>query len=181
MDNQFQGLADQAPVWRRTSFGQQVFQSGQGVRRRVRMDDRQPAGMTRVPGLEGFEGDGALTHLADDDPVPTYGNGFARGAGLAAHISCPGRPGACENGEQAAFFGPVHDGADAGAATEGWGRDRHHFRFIISPEHGDRISDLKDYKRTVLSPVGDGVGEPGLEWIAVCHERPCPSGSVDTI
>jgi len=97
------------------------------------------------------------------------GKGFARGAALAAHISYLGRMGAGEDGEQAAFFGPVHDGVDAGAATEGWAKDRHHFRFIISPEHGDRIADLKGYTREVLSRVADDLGEPGLNWLAVCH------------
>ncbi len=97
------------------------------------------------------------------------GKGFARGAALAAHISYLGRMGAGEDGEQAAFFGPVHDGVDAGAATDGWAKDRHHFRFIISPEHGDRIADLRGYTREVLSRVADDLGEPGLRWIAVCH------------
>ncbi|WP_433949946.1 DUF3363 domain-containing protein [Brevundimonas bullata] len=97
------------------------------------------------------------------------GKGFARGAALAAHISYLGRMGAGEDGEQAAFFGPARDGVDAGAATEGWAKDRHHFRFIISPEHGDRIADLKGYTREVLSRVADDLGEPGLTWLAVCH------------
>lgn len=97
------------------------------------------------------------------------GKGFARGAALAAHISYLGRMGAGEDGEHAAFFGPVHDGVDAGAATDGWAKDRHHFRFIISPEHGDRIADLRGYTREVLSRVSDDLGEPALNWIAVCH------------
>lgn len=97
------------------------------------------------------------------------GKGFARGAALGAHIAYLGRRGAGEDGEQAAFFGPVRDGVDAGSATEGWAKDRHHFRFIISPEHGDRISDLRGYTREVMSRVADDLGEPGLNWIAVCH------------
>ena len=97
------------------------------------------------------------------------GKGFARGAALTAHISYLGRMGAGEDGEQAAFFGPSHDGVDAGATTKDWAKDRHHFRFIISPEHGDRIADLKGYTREVLSRVADDLGEPGLNWIAVCH------------
>lgn len=97
------------------------------------------------------------------------GKGFARGAALAAHIAYLGRMGAGKDGERAAFFGPVHDGVDGGAATQGWARDRHHFRFIISPEHGDRIADLGGYTREVMSRVADDLGEPSLNWIAVCH------------
>lgn len=97
------------------------------------------------------------------------GKGFARGAALAAHIAYLGRMGAGEDGERAAFFGPVREGVDAAGATEGWAKDRHHFRFIISPEHGDRISDLPGFIREVMSRVADDLGEPGLNWIAVCH------------
>lgn len=97
------------------------------------------------------------------------GKGFARGAALAAHTAYLGRMGAGEDGERAAFFGPVREGVDAAGATEGWAKDRHHFRFIVSPEHGDRISDLQGYTREVMSRVADDLGEPGLNWIAVCH------------
>lgn len=97
------------------------------------------------------------------------GKGFARGAALAAHIAYLGRRGAGEDGEQAAFFGPARDGVDAAGATANWAKDRHHFRFIISPEHGDRIADLRDSVREIMSRVADDLGEPGLNWIAVCH------------
>lgn len=97
------------------------------------------------------------------------GKGFARGAALAAHIAYLGRMGAGEDGEQAVFFGPAREGVEAGGATEGWAKDRHHFRFIISPEHGDRIADLHGFTREVMSRVADDLGEPRLNWIAVCH------------
>lgn len=97
------------------------------------------------------------------------GKGFARGAALAAHIAYLRRMGAGEDGERAALFGPVREGADPADATAGWAKDRHHFRFIISPEHGDRISDLPGFIREVMSRVADDLGEPGLNWIAVCH------------
>ncbi len=97
------------------------------------------------------------------------GRGAARGAALAAHVAYLGRAGAGEDGQAAPFFGPAHDGVDAGVATEGWGQDRHHFRFIVSPEHGDRIADLTSFTREVLSRVAGDLGEPGLDWIAVCH------------
>lgn len=97
------------------------------------------------------------------------GKGFARGAALAAHVAYLGRTGAGEDGRSAEFYDPSRDGVDAAAATEGWAKDRHHFRFIISPEHGDRISDLKGYTREVMRRVADDLGEPSLNWLAVCH------------
>lgn len=97
------------------------------------------------------------------------GKGFARGAKLASHVAYLGRLGAGEDGNQAEFFGPGRDEVEAATATAGWGQDRHHFRFIISPEHGDRIADLKGYTREVMDRVSSDLGEPTLNWIAVCH------------
>ena len=97
------------------------------------------------------------------------GKGFARGAALAAHVSYLGRAGAGEDGTQAEFFGAPREAIDGVAATEGWAKDRHHFRFIISPEHGDRIADLQGYTREVMGRVADDLGEPTLAWVAVCH------------
>lgn len=97
------------------------------------------------------------------------GKGAARGAKLASHVTYLGRLGAGEEGGQAEFFGPVRDEIDGAAATAGWGRDRHHFRFIISPEHGDRIADLKGYIREIMGRVSADLGEPRMNWIGVCH------------
>lgn len=97
------------------------------------------------------------------------GKGAARAAALSAHVLYLARAGAGADGARAEFFGPSREGVDGLAATEGWSRDRHHFRFIISPEHGDRISDLGGYTREVLSRVADDLGEPTLSWFAVCH------------
>lgn len=97
------------------------------------------------------------------------GKGSARGAALGAHIAYLGRIGAGEDGARAPFFGAQRDAVDPIGATEGWAKDRHHFRFIVSPEHGDRIADLRGYTREVMGRVADDLGEPGLRWIAVCH------------
>ncbi|EHN77155.1 hypothetical protein SMCF_3321, partial [Streptomyces coelicoflavus ZG0656] len=66
-------------------------------------------------------------------------------------------------------FNGSRDAIDAAGASEGWAKDRHHFRFIISPEHGDRIADLRGFTREVMARVADDLGEPGLTWMAVCH------------
>jgi type IV secretory pathway VirD2 relaxase len=97
------------------------------------------------------------------------GQGFARGAALAAHVSYLARSGAGVEGARADFFDRNSDGVDAGAATAAWGDDRHHFRFIISPEHGDRIADLKRFTRETMRRVADDLGEPELQWIGACH------------
>lgn len=97
------------------------------------------------------------------------GKGAARGAGLAAHVSYLGRSGAGLDEQAPGFFDRAAADLDPAAATASWGKDRHHFRFIVSPENADRISDLKGYTREVLQRVADDLGEPELTWIATCH------------
>lgn len=97
------------------------------------------------------------------------GTGAARGAALARHVAYLGRSGAGADGMKAEFFDRETEGLDGRAGTRGWSEDRHHFRFIVSPEHGDRISDLRDYVREVMSRVSADLGEPRLEWIGTCH------------
>ena len=97
------------------------------------------------------------------------GRGAGRGAALAAHVIYLGRAGAGQDGALPEFFDRQSDGVDTTAATEDWSADRHHFRFIVSPEHGDRISDLRGYTREVMRRVADDLGQPELAWFATCH------------
>lgn len=97
------------------------------------------------------------------------GAGAARATALGRHVSYLGRSGAGLEGAKPEFFDRDVDGLDAREATRGWSDDRHHFRFIISPEHGDRIYDLRDYVRDTMSRVAADLGEPKLDWLATCH------------
>jgi type IV secretory pathway VirD2 relaxase len=97
------------------------------------------------------------------------GKGAERGAALAAHVAYLGRAGADADGARPEFFDRDQDGVQAAVETRGWTDDRHHFRFIISPEHGDRIDDLRGYVREVMARVSADLGEPHLTWIGTCH------------
>ena len=97
------------------------------------------------------------------------GKGLDRAAALAKHVAYLGRAGAGVEGARPEFFDRETDGLAAAVETEGWSEDRHHFRFILSPEHGDRIADLKGYVRDVMARVSADLGEPDLKWIATCH------------
>lgn len=97
------------------------------------------------------------------------GKGAARAEALLKHVVYLGRSGAGMEGARPEFFDRSGDRLDAAAATEGWAVDRHHFRFIVSPEHGDRMADLKDYTREVLRRVAEDLGQPELQWVATCH------------
>jgi type IV secretory pathway VirD2 relaxase len=97
------------------------------------------------------------------------GRDAGRGEALAKHVAYLGRSGAGVDGSRPGFFDRAEDGVDAAAATSGWAADRHHFRFIISPEHGDRIADLKGYTREVMRRVAADLGQSELPWIGTCH------------
>lgn len=97
------------------------------------------------------------------------GAGAARGRALAAHLAYLGRHGAGAEKMRASFFDQSRDEMDAATATASWAPDRHHFRFIVSPEHGERIVDLPRYTREVMGRAAADLGEPDLAWIAACH------------
>jgi len=97
------------------------------------------------------------------------GKGLARGKALAAHVRYLGRDGAGQDGEAGKFFDRSSDAVDGAERTRDWAEHRHHFRFIVSPEHGDRIVDLRDYTRDVMGRVCADLGEPSLPWMTVCH------------
>lgn len=96
------------------------------------------------------------------------GRGAERGVALSRHVIYLGRSGAGAEGARAAFFDREGAPVEAQRVTAEWRDDRHHFRFILSPEHGERL-ELRAYVRTVMRRVAADLGEPGLSWIATCH------------
>ena len=97
------------------------------------------------------------------------GKAAVRAGALAAHVAYLGRSGAGVEGARPDFFDRADDRVEASFETRGWSADRHHFRFILSPEHGDRIADLRGYVRDVMARVSADLGEPDLRWVATCH------------
>lgn len=95
------------------------------------------------------------------------GKGAARAAPLAKHVAYLGRSGAGIEGARPEFFDREGDGISQ-LGTEEWTADRHHFRFIISPEYGERL-DMRSYVREVMGRVSADLGEAGLKWVATCH------------
>lgn len=96
------------------------------------------------------------------------GRGLERGAGLGKHVAYLGRSGAGVEGDRPEFFDARSNALSAPAETADWREDRHHFRFIISPEHGERL-EMKSYVREVMGRVCADLGDSDLAWIATCH------------
>ncbi len=88
--------------------------------------------------------------------------------GLAAHIGYLQRDGVTRDGEAGRLFDARSDAADASAFAERSSDDRHHFRFIVSPEDAAELADLRAYTRDLMANVQRDLGAP-LDWVAVDH------------
>ncbi|QOF73385.1 DUF3363 domain-containing protein [Aminobacter sp. SR38] len=92
----------------------------------------------------------------------------ARSAPLGAHLNYLRRDGVTRDGEKARMFGPESDEMDARAFAERCEDDRHHFRFIVSPEDAADMADLKGYARELMGQMEKDLGTR-LDWIGVDH------------
>jgi len=92
----------------------------------------------------------------------------ARSAPLGAHLNYLRRDGVTRDGEKARMFGPEKDDMDVRAFAERCEPDRHHFRFIVSPEDAPDMTDLKSYTRELMDQMEKDLGSK-LDWVAVDH------------
>ncbi len=91
-----------------------------------------------------------------------------RSAPLAAHLSYLKRDGVSRDGEKGVMFDAGSDRADDGAFAERGKDDRHHFRFIISPEDAGDMTDLRAFTRDLARQMETDLGTK-LDWVAVDH------------
>ena len=87
---------------------------------------------------------------------------------LRDHLRYVSRSGAGKDGIQAVLFNGQEEGVgkkDFLTLCEG---DRHHFRFIISPENGHDIPDFHIYVRGVMELVEKDL-KTKLEWVSAVH------------
>jgi type IV secretory pathway VirD2 relaxase len=91
-----------------------------------------------------------------------------RSAPLPKHIAYLKRDGVTKDGEPARMFDATGDEADEGAFAERCKDDRHHFRFIVSPEDAAEIGDLKTFTRELVADMERDLGTR-LDWVAVDH------------
>lgn len=87
---------------------------------------------------------------------------------LAKHLRYIERDGVGRDGEPGRAYGPQTDTADLDTFKEHCADDRHHFRFILSPEDGAELEDLRTYTRHLMQRMEADLGTR-LEWVAVNH------------
>lgn len=90
------------------------------------------------------------------------------GAPLSRHITYLKREGVTRDGKDAELFGSGDEPVDGGAFAERCADDRHHFRFIVSPEDAGELADVRAFTRELLTDMEKDLGTR-LDWVAVDH------------
>ena len=89
-------------------------------------------------------------------------------AALAAHIGYIRRDAALEEKDRGKLFDVMSEDASVSDLTKSIADDRHHFRFIVSPEDGAEMADLKPFVRDLVSQMETDLGTR-LEWVGAIH------------
>jgi len=87
---------------------------------------------------------------------------------IATHLRYIERDGVTADGSPASAYGAELDAVDTREFASRCHGDRHQFRFIVSPEDGVEIADLKDFTRELMTHMERDLGTK-LEWVAVDH------------
>ena len=91
-----------------------------------------------------------------------------RNAPLATHLGYLRREGVTRDGEKARLFGPGGEDVDPKDFAGRCEDDRHHFRFIVSPDDALEMPDLKGFTRELVGQMEKDLGTR-LDWAAVDH------------
>lgn len=92
----------------------------------------------------------------------------ARSAPLRAHLDYLRRDGVTRDDAKAKLFGPGEEEANGRVFAERCQDDRHHFRFIVSPDDATDMSDLRAFTRDLVATMEKDMGT-SLDWVAVDH------------
>lgn len=93
-----------------------------------------------------------------------------RAAPLATHLSYLQRDGTSRDGAAGRLFDAHTDETDGRAFALRCEGDRHHFRFIVSPEDAAQMDDLRAFTRDLLAQAERDLGTR-LDWVAVTHHN----------
>ncbi len=91
-----------------------------------------------------------------------------RAAPLKTHVAYLRREGVSRDGEKGLLFDAETDNLDGSDFAARCEEDRHHFRFIISPEDAAEMEDLRGFTRDVARRMETDLGTR-LDWVAVDH------------
>ena len=140
-----------------------------GISRRVASSSRSSTfGRGRSASLRAARGLNARTRLVTVKArVVRHGT---RAAPLATHVVYLQRDGVTKDGATGRLFDAEHDEADGRTFADRCIDDRHHFRFIVSPEDAADMADLKAFTRDLMANAAQDLGTR-LDWVAVEHHN----------
>jgi type IV secretory pathway VirD2 relaxase len=87
---------------------------------------------------------------------------------LRAHIGYLKRDGVTRDGSPGKLFDAAGDDADGRDFAERCEGDRHHFRFIVSPDDAGELSSLRSFTRELMDQAARDLGTR-LDWVAIDH------------
>ncbi len=153
-------------------FVSQVLRSAEkagGVERRIASSSRSSTfGRGRSASVRATRGLRARTRLVTVKARVVRHS--TRAAPLATHVAYLQRDGVTKDGAPGRLFDAEHDEADGRAFAERSANDRHHFRFIVSPENAAELSNLQAFARDLMTSAEQDLGTR-LEWVAVEHHN----------
>jgi type IV secretory pathway VirD2 relaxase len=90
------------------------------------------------------------------------------GAGLRLHLAYLKREGVAADRAGGRLFDAAGEEASGEAFAGRCDTDRHHFRFIVSPENAEQLADLKAFTRDLMRHAEHDLGTR-LDWVAADH------------
>jgi type IV secretory pathway VirD2 relaxase len=87
---------------------------------------------------------------------------------LRAHIAYLKRDGVTRDDSLGKLFEATGEEADGQAFAERCKDDRHHFRFIVSPDDAGELSSLRTFTRELMEQASRDLGTR-LDWVAIDH------------
>jgi len=87
---------------------------------------------------------------------------------LRAHVGYLQREGVTRDGSAGKLFDAAGDDADGRAFVERSEGDRHHFRFIVSPDEAGELGNLRSFTRELMDQASRDLGTK-LDWVAIDH------------
>ena len=153
-------------------FVSQVLRAAEkagGVSRRVASSSRSSTfGRGRSASLRASSGLHARTRLVTVKARVVRHS--TRAAPLATHLAYLQRDGVTRDGSAGRLFDAGRDDAEGRGFAERCADDRHHFRFIVSPEDATDMADLKAFTRDLMANAEQDLATR-LEWVAVEHHN----------
>ncbi len=91
-----------------------------------------------------------------------------RSAPLARHVAYLERDGVTRDGSDGTMFDARSDEANAKRFADRCETDRHHFRFMVSPEDAAELADIRIFTRELMADMARDCGT-ALDWVAIDH------------